>query len=139
MIRPDLQRPGSGILEDGRVHPEVTARIASSRGRGGQLEPGLSEQASRSLGDSFADVRVHTDALADSLARSVQARAFTTGADIYFASGQYSPESASGRELITHELAHVVQQRGAPVSGDMVVSQPGDALELQAERAARSL
>jgi hypothetical protein len=88
-------------------------------------------------GDSFHDVRVHTDQLAGALARSVQARAFTTGADIYFASGEYRPASPSGRELIAHELAHVVQQRGVPTSGDMVVSQPGDALELQAERAAR--
>jgi hypothetical protein len=139
MIRPDLQRPGGGILEGGRVHPDISAQIASSRGRGGELEPGLREQAASGLGDAFGDVRVHTDALADSLARSVQARAFTTGADIYFASGEYRPESPTGRELIAHELAHVVQQRGAPVSGDMVVSEPGDALELQAERAARGL
>jgi len=139
MIRPELQRPGGGILADGRVHPDVTAQIASSRGRGSVLEPALHEQASSALGDAFGDVRVHTDALADSLARSVQARAFTTGADIYFASGEYRPESPTGRELIAHELAHVVQQRGAPVSGEMVVSQPGDALEVQAERAARGL
>ncbi|MGH2897166.1 MAG: DUF4157 domain-containing protein [Solirubrobacteraceae bacterium] len=137
MIRPDLQRSGGGILEGGRVHPDVTARIAASRGRGAELDPALSAQASSTLGDAFADVRVHTDALSDSLARSVQARAFTTGADIYFASGEYRPESPSGRQLIAHELAHVVQQRGAPVTGDMVVSQPGDVLELQAEQAAR--
>jgi hypothetical protein len=139
MMGPDLQRPGGGILADGRVHPEVSARIASSRGRGAALEPALHEQAAGALGDSFSDVRLHTDALADSLARSVQARAFTTGADIYFASGEYRPESPSGRELLAHELAHVVQQRGAPTSGPLVVSQPGDALELQAERAARGV
>jgi hypothetical protein len=139
VIRPDLQRPGSGILDGGRVHPDVSARIASSRGRGASLDPALHEQASSALGDSFGDVRLHTDALAGALAQSVQARAFTTGADIYFASGEYRPESVSGRELIAHELAHVVQQRGAPTSGEMVVSRPGDALEVQAERAARGV
>ncbi len=139
MIRPDLQRPGGGILDGGRVHPDVTAQIAASRGRGAPLDRTLHEQAASALGDTFGDVRVHTDALAGALARSVQARAFTTGADIYFANGEYRPESPNGRELIAHELAHVAQQRGAPTAGEMVVSEPGDALELQAERAARVL
>ncbi len=134
---PDFQRPGSGILEDGRVHPGVTAQIAAARGRGAPLDPGVREQAAGALGDSFGDVRVHTDALAGALARSVEARAFTTGSDIFFAGGEFRPGSPSGRELIAHELTHVVQQRGAPTAGEMVVSEPGDALEQEAERAAR--
>jgi uncharacterized protein DUF4157 len=137
MIGPDFQRPGSGILEGGRVHPGVTAQIAAVRGRGAPLDPVVQEQAASALGDSFGDVRVHTDALASALARSVEARAFTTGSDIFFASGEFRPQSPSGRELIAHELAHVAQQRGAPTAGEMVVSQPGDALEQEAERAAR--
>jgi hypothetical protein len=137
MMGPDFQRPGSGILDDGRVHPDVTAQIAAQRGRGAPLDPGLHEQVSGALGDSFGDVRVHTDPLASALARSVEARAFTTGSDIFFASGEFRPQTSTGRELIAHELAHVVQQRGAPTAGDMVVSEPGDALELQAEQAAR--
>ena len=139
MMGPDLQRPGSGILEGGEVHPAVTARIAAARGRGAPLDPALAEQAGSTLGDSFADVRVHTDSLASALARSVEARAFTTGSDIFFASGEFRPGSPSGRELIAHELTHVVQQRGATTAGPMLVSDPGDALELEAERAARSL
>ena len=94
---------------------------------------------SAALGDTFSDVRVHTDSLATSLARSVQARAFTTGADIYFASGEYSPGSSSGQQLLAHELTHVVQQRGAPTTGELRVSEPGDALERQAERAAGTI
>ncbi len=137
MMGPDFQRPGSAILDGGRVHPDVTAQIASARGRGAPLDPAVQEQASSTLGDSFGDVRVHTDALASALARSVEARAFTTGSDIFFASGEFRPQTASGRELIAHELTHVVQQRGAPTAGEMVVSQPGDALEQEAERAAR--
>jgi hypothetical protein len=139
MRGPAFQRPGSGILEGGRVHPGVTAQIAAARGRGAPLDPGLAEHAGGALGDSFSDVRVHTDALASALARSVEARAFTTGSDIFFASGEFRPGSPSGRELIAHELTHVVQQRGAPTGGQMVVSEPGDALEQEAERAARSV
>jgi hypothetical protein len=84
-------------------------------------------------------VKVHKDGEADAIARSVSANAFTTGADVYFASGQYQPESKEGKELIAHELAHVVQQRGAPTSGPLRVSQPGEPLERDAEQAARGI
>ena len=134
-----LQRSGGGILDGGRVHPDVTARINGARGRGAPLDPAVREQMSTALGDSFADVRVHHDTLASTLAQSVEARAFTTGADIFFASGEYRPGGAAGRELLAHELSHVVQQRGAPIAGEMRVSDPGDALEREAERAARGI
>ena len=133
-----LQRSGDGLLAGGRVHPDVTAQISAQRGRGAPLAPDLADTMSQSFDHSFADVRVHADPLADSLARSVAARAFTTGSDIFFASGEYNPGSSSGRELIAHELTHVVQQRGAPTAGTLRVSEPGDALEREAERAARS-
>ena len=61
---------------------------------------------------SFSDVRVHSDAGAAGLARSIDARAFTLGSDLYFASGEYQPATHDGRRLIAHELTHVVQQTG---------------------------
>ncbi|MEA2192446.1 MAG: hypothetical protein QOI73_2567 [Solirubrobacteraceae bacterium] len=130
---------GGGLLAGGLVHPDVTAQIAAQRGRGTPLPPAVRDTMSSALGDSFSDVRVHTDSLATSLARSVQARAFTTGADIYFGGGEYSPGSSSGQKLLAHELTHVVQQRGAPTTGQLRVSEPGDALEREAERAAGSI
>ena len=87
---------------------------------------------SGSLGD-LSDVRVHTDDTSDRLNRSVSARAFATGSDVYFAKGEYNPGSASGDKLIAHELAHVVQQRGSSASGPLAVSQPGDAMEREAD------
>jgi len=139
-VSPDVsQMDGGGLLDGGRVHPHVTAQIAAQRGNGSRLDPGIQDRMSASLGDSFSDVRVHTDSLAHSLARSVQARAFTTGADIYFASGEYSPRSSAGQQLLAHELTHVVQQRGAPTTGELRVSDPGDALEVQAESFAKTI
>jgi hypothetical protein len=73
------------------------------------------------------------------LNRSVSARAFATGTDVYVANGEYSPGSADGDRLIAHELAHVVQQRGAPSSGPLTVSNPGDALETKADAVADEL
>jgi hypothetical protein len=132
-----LARDGAGILPDGTAHPDVTAAIARRRGYGEPLDEGLRGELEGKLGDSFHDVRVHKDGEADAIARSVSANAFATGTDVYFADGQFKPESSEGKELIAHELAHVVQQRGAPTSGPMRVSQPGEPLERDAEQAAR--
>jgi hypothetical protein len=131
-----LAREGAGIMPDGNAHPDVTAALARTRGGGVPLDRGLRDEFSGKLGDTFDDVRIHADGEADALARSVAARAFTTGTDVYFAGGEFNPLSAGGRELIAHELAHVVQQRGAPTSGPMRVSQPGEPLEREAEQAA---
>ena len=67
-----------------------------------QLEHGLNCDLSR--------VRVHTDSEADTLAKGVNAVAFTSGQDIYFRSGTFDPNTRSGLELLAHEVTHTVQQ-----------------------------
>jgi hypothetical protein len=131
-----LARQGAGILPDGRAHPDVESAIAQTRGGGQRLDARSQETIGGALGDSLEDVRVHADDHAAALADSVSARAFTTGTDVYFAKGEYSPGSSDGQQLLAHELTHVVQQREAPSSGPLTVSQPGDALEREAEAAA---
>jgi hypothetical protein len=130
---------GEGILASGLVHPDVEAAIAAAHGGGRRLETGLATQLETALGGPMDDVRVHTDEHAAALSRAVSARAFTVGSDIFFSSGEYKPHTPAGAELIAHEAAHVVQQRGAPLSGPLTVSQPGDAMEREAEAVARDL
>jgi hypothetical protein len=132
-----LARQGAGILPDGRAHPDVESTIAQTRGGGSALDSGTAGRLGPRLGDDFSDVRVHTDETANALADSVSAKAFTTGNDMYFAKGEYNPGASSGDELLAHELSHVTQQRGAPTSGPLQVSMPGDPLEVQAEDAAK--
>ncbi len=43
------------------------------------------------------------------------AKSFADGNTVHFAPGQFDPFSSSGKELIGHELAHVVQQRSGGV------------------------
>jgi hypothetical protein len=129
---------GGGILADGTVHADVQSAIDATRGTGSGLDPSIAGRMTDSFGD-LSDVRVHTDDTADKLNRSVSARAFATGTDVYFAQGEYNPGSAAGDKLIAHELAHVVQQRGASASGPLSVSQPGDAMEREADAAADQL
>jgi hypothetical protein len=132
-------RDGEGIMPSGLVHPDVEAAIGASRGGGHALDAQVAGRLGPSLGESLGDVRVHTGDHAAALARAVSARAFTVGNDIFFGSGEYRPGSSSGNELIAHEVAHTIQQRGAPASGPLSVSQPGDTLEREAEAVARDV
>jgi outer membrane protein OmpA-like peptidoglycan-associated protein len=66
------------------------------------------------MGHDFEHVRIHNDAHADQLARSVNARAFTRANHLVFRLGEYQPDTASGRHLLAHELAHTVQQGVSP-------------------------
>ncbi|MCX6028844.1 MAG: DUF4157 domain-containing protein [Chloroflexi bacterium] len=79
------------------------------------------------FGHDFSRVRVHTGAEAAKSARSVNALAYTLGRDIVFAAGQYAPETDAGRNLIAHELAHVIQQQGVPPSVQRDEDPTGDA------------
>ena len=128
--------PASAINEDGSVTADTQSSIESRRGAGQPLESRLAREMSDHLGDDLSDVRVHTDSTAHSLARSVSAKAFTTGRDVFFAAGEYDPGSDSGRKLIAHELTHTVQQKGAASGGVMRVTAPGGAEEREAEEAA---
>jgi hypothetical protein len=62
------------------------------------------------FGHDFGAVRVHADHIAGDLAHQLQARAFTTGNRIFFASGEFQPDQTGGKRLLAHELTHVVQQ-----------------------------
>jgi hypothetical protein len=129
-------RDGEGILPSGLVHPDVEAAIAASQGAGKALDRSVASALAPTMGTSLDGVRVHTGDGAAALARAVTARAFTVGNDIYFGRGEYRPGTSDGNELIAHEVAHTIQQRGAPAAGPLTVSQPGDALEREAEAVA---
>ncbi len=53
---------------------------------------------------------MHTNSKAAETAKSLNAKAFTTGKDVVFGVGQYSPGTSSGKRLLAHELTHAVQQ-----------------------------
>lgn len=121
------------------VPAEVESSIQQKRGSGHNLDSGVRKQMEGALGADFSGVRVHVDAQADSLNRNLNARAFTTGSDIFFSQNAYQPGNSTGRELIAHELTHVVQQDGDKVRRAMTVSHPEDAHEVEAEETARAV
>lgn len=93
------------------VSPKVTSGIRQAQGGGEALARPIRRKMEQAFGADFGSVRVHTDDHAHKLNRSMQARAFTSGQDIFFNRGEYQPESRKGQELLAHELTHVRQQR----------------------------
>jgi len=88
------------------------------RGGGRPLDAATRRSMEARFGYDFSSVRIHDDAAASSAAADVSATAFTMGEDIVLGGG-YDPTTPRGRHLIAHELAHVVQQRGAgPSEGE---------------------
>lgn len=81
--------------------------------QGNPLSPVVSALMASHLGYDFSPVRVHTDRQAHEMNRNLNAEAFTHQQHVYFAPGQYQPESQTGRQLLAHELTHVVQQSSA--------------------------
>ncbi|MEH1857027.1 MAG: DUF4157 domain-containing protein [Nostoc sp.] len=111
-VTPLLQRQGGGRTA---ATSELETSIQQARGNGQPLADDIKQPMEQAFGADFGSVRVHTDAQSNSLNESIQARAFTTGQDVFFRQGEYSPESDAGKELLAHELTHVVQQNGSAV------------------------
>ena len=100
------REPGGGIA----AAPDLEAAIQRARGSGQPLSRGIRAPMEQAFGADFGGVKVHTGSESDTLNRSIQARAFTTGQDVFFRQGAYDHGSRSGQELLAHELTHVVQQ-----------------------------
>ena len=92
--------------------PGLDAGLNRLRGRGSPLPAAARSYFEPRFGRDFTPVRVHTGPQAASLARSIDAQAFTVNRDMVFGAGRYQPETPAGRRLLAHELTHVVQQSG---------------------------
>jgi hypothetical protein len=107
-----MRHSKSGVGEGASVTQDVEQGIQQAKGGGQTLDESLREPMEQAFGADFSGVKLHADSNADMLNRSISARAFTTGQDIFFKQGEYNPGSRGGQELLAHELTHVVQQTG---------------------------
>ena len=119
-----IQRAPLGDRDDtdltGPVDPHVAAQIQSARGGGKGLPAPTRSQMEGVFGHDFSSVRVHDDARAHRLNETLNARAFTVGADVFLGSNA----SVADAPLMRHELTHVVQQRGTPAAGALTLGAP---------------
>jgi hypothetical protein len=121
------------------IAPDTEQAVQAARGGGHLLPAQLRQQMGAAFGADFGGLHIHTDQRANTLNRALNARAFTTGQDIFFRQGEYQPGSRAGKELLAHELTHVVQQGGQPsiqrAEGDEVEAPEAEAEQAVAEGA----
>ena len=133
-----LQAKLRGLHTGSSTIYQIDSRRLNMTSPGQPLPRGVLQKMESVFKTDFSNVRVHTGREAE----SIGALAFTTGNDIYFATGQYNPDTPHGQRLIGHELTHVVQQKSGkaqnPFGNEIaVVSDPG--LEAEAERMVRKV
>ena len=120
-----VQRDAAAGPAGGALTPGLARQVEATRRGGEPLAPDVRAIFEPRLGRDHREVRIHRDATAADAASALAARAYTVGADIAFAPGQYQPGTPAGRRLLAHELAHVAQQSGA--SGLTLRCQPAPA------------
>jgi hypothetical protein len=97
------------LSNGGQVSSSIETRI--NKTTDGKPIPYIMRQAmEKAFGADFSDVRIHDNAEANELSKSLQARAFTNSNKIFFRAGEYDENSSKGQELLAHELTHIVQQ-----------------------------
>jgi len=111
-MKPMVQHQGKAGMA---ANPNLETSINQAKGNGQPMADNIREPMEQAFGADFSGVKVHTDSQSDKLNQSIQARAFTTGQDVFFKQGEYNPQSRDGQELLAHELTHVLQQSGGMV------------------------
>ena len=119
----------------------IADRVERGSKRGSSLDSGTLMEMESLLVSKFSDVRAHTDEESASLASALGVEAFTIGRDIFFARNKYQPNTNTGKWLMAHELAHIVQQQSATaVSMDMIKGRTCiSTIEHEADRAATAI
>ena len=136
---PDLHvaRKCASCAEDEIVHRkaapsgggELAEALPELRGSQAQALPGaLRSDFERFFDTDFSSVRVHAGAPAAQASAALNAQAFTRGRDIYFAQGEYRPESTEGKKLLAHEITHVAQNAS---EGSRARARPAAAIQRQ--------
>ncbi|GAB1857168.1 hypothetical protein MHTCC0001_20040 [Flavobacteriaceae bacterium MHTCC 0001] len=110
IIQPTIQRSALAKCTTTETSPEITQQINNSKGAGSPMDTNIRSFMEHGFNADFSKVRIHTDANAVQLSKSLSAQAFAVGNDIYFNQGRYNPNSKTGKHLLAHELTHTLQQ-----------------------------
>ena len=111
-----VQRLDSSVAKSGLSVGAASDRYEQEADRvAGQVmrSPSLEMPASSSAHD-FSQVSIHADDKANQSAVALNAQAYTLNHKIVFREGRYTPHTLEGKELLAHELTHVLQQQSQP-------------------------
>lgn len=102
--------------QGGEVDGKTALAIQRAKSGGRTVPKQVAAELQSQIGVDVGHARIHTGKRAENLNRKLNAEAFTHGRDIFFNKGAYQPGTASGKQLLAHELTHVAQQT-APQAG----------------------
>ncbi len=134
--RAGIQRKAAGQF-DGIA--DSVQDITRYTGDGQPLDTSTRTFMESRFGQDFSGVHIHTDREANRWARDLNAHAFTTGQDVFFAPHKYAPSTIEGQKLLAHELTHVVQQRNSALLQRVAVGEAGDVFEQEADTVAEAI
>lgn len=129
----DISRPNNIAINNRQAHPALQLKqtignqaaqrmlLSGSKGAppivndvlhspGQSLAAGTRSFMEARFGHDFSRVRIHTNDKAAKSAKAISAQAYTFGRDIVFGKGKYNPQTFEGKNLLAHELTHVVHQ-----------------------------
>ena len=116
-----IQRAATVGLAGGELDDDTARMLAASRSGGRPLPDPARSKMESAFGADFSGVRVHSGPASTELNDRIQAKAFTTGSDIYFRESVPDASTSSGQELLAHELTHTIQQGAAGVNRSVLM------------------
>jgi hypothetical protein len=120
-----VQRKAAGPT---KADSGLEGQLNGSKGQGSALSDDVRSFMEPRFGVDFGQVRVHTDGNAVQMNKSLGAKAFAHGSDVYYGAGNTPGNDA----LTAHELTHVVQQTGGGVRKNNLPKSSGGAMQAKA-------
>ena len=133
-LQADKNRDG----EDNKITASTENQVSSLTG-GEPLPKKEKSFFEQKMGYDFSKVTLHKDEAANASAKDLQAKAYTHGNDIVFGANEYKPETTEGKQLIAHELTHVVQQQSAAGAIQREEQKPDRYEELKDDKKAKEV
>jgi len=106
--------------------PAPPASYRAPASPGAPLPDALRTELELGFDADLTDVRIHRDQAATTAVREQHAVAFAAGRDIFFDDSAAPLDTAPGRALVAHEIAHVLQQTGRKDSRGRLRATPAE-------------
>ncbi len=103
-----LQMKAVNNTNAGTIAPSAVHDVIKSGGA--PLDAGTRDFMESRFDYDFSNVQIHNDSLAHQSSANINAKAYTYGNHIAFANGKFQPNTNDGKQLLAHELTHVIQQ-----------------------------
>ncbi len=92
------------------ITPELERMIEREKPTGFALPRDILQEMNQKFAYNFSRVKIHSGGKAAFICNQINAQAFTLGQHIFFNAGKYLPHTKNGKELLAHELTHIIQQ-----------------------------